>query len=71
MGYFATFGGEGTELQELVMVPFRSRRLRLERASRRDVAWLSRTLQRECEPLGAGIEPRADGALALRWRRRA
>ena len=54
-------------ISEITLVPFRRRRFRLERASSDDVAWLASTLDRECDPLGSGIQLDAAGELRLRW----
>lgn len=67
VGYFTTFAGRANELDELAMVPFQSRRLRLRRGSRSDVAWLRRRLDRECGRLGTRVVESPDGSLALRW----
>ena len=51
----------------LRMTPLRLRRFRLERPPEADVAWLARTLDRECRKLGARVERGAGGRLELRW----
>jgi len=66
LAFFATLDSLGC-LVRLEMVPFRIRRLRLERAGVEDVEWLRRTLDRECRPLGTAVERLAGGALALRF----
>ncbi|MBI5232497.1 MAG: CapA family protein [Coriobacteriales bacterium] len=65
LGYFVTLA-PGGELSSLVMAPFRLRRFRLERVTEGALAWLRRTMDRECERLGSGVVER-DGALALSW----
>ncbi len=52
-------------LWELALVPFRSRRLSLQRASGADTRWLLETLNRECRPFGSRLKLAADGALQL------
>lgn len=65
-GYFAELSlGDGT-LAALDVVPFRSRRLRLERVPRIDLHWLGERLSREGWRFGTALVP-ADGALRLRW----
>jgi poly-gamma-glutamate capsule biosynthesis protein CapA/YwtB (metallophosphatase superfamily) len=63
--YFVTL--DVTGLVRLRLVPMRTRRFRLERASEPDASWLQRTLDREGTPLGTGVELTADGALEVRW----
>lgn len=59
-------GGRG--LQSAELIPFESRRLRLQRPAAADCDWLCRTLDRECRALGAGLEPAQDGcSYFLRW----
>jgi poly-gamma-glutamate synthesis protein (capsule biosynthesis protein) len=52
-------------LWELALVPFRSRRLSLQRAPAADTRWLLETLNRECRPFGTRLTLAADGALQL------
>ena len=51
----------------LDMVPFRLRRFRLERVSRRDAQWLRDLLNREGAPLGTRAELTDDDTLRLGW----
>ena len=53
-------------LRWLRMVPLRARRLRLERASGADTAWLRRTLDRASRPFGTRVEVGADRDLVVR-----
>jgi poly-gamma-glutamate synthesis protein (capsule biosynthesis protein) len=53
--YLVTMEPSSGELVRFEMVPFRIRRFRLERASRKDARWLSHTMNRECEPFGARV----------------
>jgi hypothetical protein len=43
------------------------KRMQLRFASSSDVAWLQKTLNRECEKLGTRVELSGDCARALRW----
>jgi poly-gamma-glutamate synthesis protein (capsule biosynthesis protein) len=52
-------------LQELTLVLFMSRQLRLRRASAADTGWLLETLNRECRPFGVELALTADGGLQL------
>lgn len=61
-------------LRGLELVPFRVRRMRLERAGEDDARWLAKTLTRHSEPFGSGIRIRhrrnriGDGwTLAVQW----
>lgn len=67
VAYFASIDDESGCLRGLEMVPFRSRRLRLERASGADTAALQTILNREGRAGGTSVEPAGTGALALRW----
>jgi poly-gamma-glutamate synthesis protein (capsule biosynthesis protein) len=67
LGYFADFALDSGRLERLTMVPFQSRRFRLQRVSLEDAAWLRRTLDRECRRLDAWVEKDTDNDLALRW----
>lgn len=53
------------DLLALRMVPFRARRLRLERAEARDAAWLAARLTRASRAFGTRIEALPDGVLAV------
>jgi poly-gamma-glutamate synthesis protein (capsule biosynthesis protein) len=55
-------------LTGLRMVPLRARRLRLERASRADAAWLGQVLDRTSRGFGSRVDLAGDGTLALRSR---
>jgi poly-gamma-glutamate synthesis protein (capsule biosynthesis protein) len=50
----------------LDLLPYRARRLRLERAGSEDVAWLGSALGHACRRHGSGVR-RVDGHLALTW----
>lgn len=50
------------------LVPFRSRRLRLERAGDQDVAWLCRVLDRVSRSHGSRVRPTAAGGMEVTWR---
>ena len=60
--YFPSFDADSGRLLEFTLSPMRLRRMRLERATRDDAAWLRVALGR----LGTRIEPRGDGTLSLR-----
>ncbi|HEY9371334.1 CapA family protein, partial [Streptomyces sp.] len=53
-------------LQEVRMTPLRSRRMRLEHASRRDGQWLHEVLGRISGPFGVRVDLAPDGALTAR-----
>ena len=56
---------DGGRLDELTLVPFRSRRLSLRHAPAADTGWLLETLNRECRPFGARLTLGSDGSLGL------
>ena len=56
-------------LAELALMPFRSRRLRLEGAAAADARWLLETMNRECRPFGVRLTLADDGSLRLAARR--
>jgi poly-gamma-glutamate capsule biosynthesis protein CapA/YwtB (metallophosphatase superfamily) len=60
--YFPVFEADSGRLLEFSLAPMRLRRMRLERATSDDAAWLRVALGR----LGTPLEPRGDGALSLR-----
>jgi poly-gamma-glutamate synthesis protein (capsule biosynthesis protein) len=64
--YFPTLGTTGA-LQRLRMVPTRTQRFRIHRATGDDAAWLRTMLDREGRELGTGAAVESDGALLLRW----
>ena len=63
--YFPSFDAVGGRLLEFSLAPMRLRRMRLERATRDDAAWLRVALGR----LGTRLEEGEGGELALRWER--
>jgi poly-gamma-glutamate synthesis protein (capsule biosynthesis protein) len=63
VGYFVRL--VDGRLRELTLVPFRSRRLSLRRASAADTRWLLDTLNRECHPFGLTLALADDGSLHL------
>lgn len=67
LAYFATLEAASGRLVRLEMVPFRSRRLRLERVAAADALWLRDVLHREGKALGTAAELTAGGTLLLRW----
>lgn len=56
-----------TEKVTKLMVPFRIRNFRLNRASREDAEWLTGVLDRECGKFGAGVRRTDAGELVLEW----
>jgi poly-gamma-glutamate capsule biosynthesis protein CapA/YwtB (metallophosphatase superfamily) len=67
LGYFLDLDDATGALARLEAVPFRLRRLRLERAARPDVAWLAANLGRQCRPLGVTLEHSQADTLVLGW----
>jgi poly-gamma-glutamate capsule biosynthesis protein CapA/YwtB (metallophosphatase superfamily) len=67
LGYFLDLDDATGALARLEAVPFRLRRLRLERATRPDVAWLAANLGRQCRPLGVTLEHSKADTLVLGW----
>ena len=65
VAYFASLGETG-RLDRLEMVPFKSRRFRLERVSRHDAATALQILNREGERLGTRFAAAAGGSIELR-----
>jgi len=63
--YFASVEPETGHLVGLRMAPMQARRLRLERASSEDAAWLRIVLERASRPFGSRLDLRPDDALAL------
>jgi poly-gamma-glutamate synthesis protein (capsule biosynthesis protein) len=64
--YFVTVDASTGRLARLRMTPMRIRKMRLQRASPDDAAWLGARLSEISRPFGAGVEPAADGSLLLR-----
>ncbi len=66
--YFADVDASSGELRALEMTPLRIRRLQLQRASHAEVAWVAKTLDRECRRFGARVTTMREGTLSLSWR---
>jgi poly-gamma-glutamate capsule biosynthesis protein CapA/YwtB (metallophosphatase superfamily) len=66
--HLVTFGPTG-DLVKLRMVPFQVRRLRLQRASDDDTAWMARRLSAASARFGSRVEQGPDGVLVLLWDR--
>lgn len=67
--YLPTVRSPDGALLGLTIAPFRIGRLRLERASGEDAAWLARTLNREGAAVGTTLEHvEGDGGPELRWK---
>ncbi len=64
--YFPALDGAG-RLVRLRMVPTRTARLRVQRASSEEARWLCDALRRAGAPLGTTAQVEEDGALTLRW----
>ena len=67
LGYFASVEAGSGELAGLWMAPMQARRLRLQRASRGDAAWLRGVLDRESGRFGVRVDLGPDSMLTLRW----
>ncbi len=65
--YAPTVSAVDGSLRRLVMIPFRIRRFRLERAPPQDAAWLSRAMDREARKRGGRVSAVSDRELALDW----
>ncbi|MFI2811816.1 CapA family protein [Microbulbifer sp. JSM ZJ756] len=65
--YCLELNGDG-ELKSLELIPFQSRRLRLEQAPAMDREWLRKELDRECGRFGGLLRPgAADNSFFLNW----
>lgn len=64
--YFATVRADTGELAALDMTPMQIRRMRLNRASAADSAWMAATLTEACRAFGTAIEANREGGLWLR-----
>ncbi len=65
--YFPVLDAATGSLLSLTLVPTRTRKFRINKASAGESDWLADTLDRECHKLGARVIRQAEGALALRW----
>lgn len=66
--YFANIDTTSGDLLDLEMVPLQIRRFRLEPASRDDIRWLGRVLDRESRRFATRIDVRPDGTLVAQSR---
>jgi poly-gamma-glutamate capsule biosynthesis protein CapA/YwtB (metallophosphatase superfamily) len=64
LAFYATLAEDGT-LSSLRMIPMRTRKMRLEKASVRDAQWLRHALERGSRPFRSRFERRDDGAIEL------
>jgi poly-gamma-glutamate capsule biosynthesis protein CapA/YwtB (metallophosphatase superfamily) len=64
--YFADIDPGSADIVALTMAPLKLRRFQLVAASRADVDWLQRSLDRESRRFGAHVEREPDGRLTLR-----
>jgi poly-gamma-glutamate synthesis protein (capsule biosynthesis protein) len=69
LGYFATVDPVNGNLLRLEMAPFQIRRIRLQRATAQDAAWLSDLLTREGRTLGTRTSLDTRNHLILSWER--
>jgi len=65
--YFPRISTADGRLEALDMVPFRIRKMRLERAGADDAQWLDETLNREAVSADTRVEARPDASLRLVW----
>lgn len=65
--YFVDIDAADGDLLALEMTPLQIRRFHLHPASRADLEWLGKTLDRESAGFGARVTARPDGTLALSW----
>jgi poly-gamma-glutamate synthesis protein (capsule biosynthesis protein) len=63
--YFVTIQAGTGELRELRLVPVRSRRMRLERATGEDATWLHRVLSDASSSFGTTIAAASDGTMTV------
>ncbi len=63
--YFPVIDTRSGELAALTLVPVRTRRFRLQRASAEETAWLAAMMDRECRRLGACAVGHRDGVLVV------
>ena len=66
--YFLAIDPSNGRLVRFEMTPLQIRRIRLNRASRTDAAWVRDTLNREGKRFGTRVELAADNTLTLGWR---
>jgi poly-gamma-glutamate synthesis protein (capsule biosynthesis protein) len=65
--YVATLEPRESVLARLELLPFQTRRFRLNTAREADVRWLAATLSRESARFGVRCVTTAEGTLSLRW----
>jgi len=65
--YFAALDAHTGDLVRLSMIPMQIRSFRVRRAPDDGVAWLVRTLDRECVKLGTRVAKSVDQTLTLEW----
>jgi poly-gamma-glutamate capsule biosynthesis protein CapA/YwtB (metallophosphatase superfamily) len=65
--YFPVIDTFGGELVALTLVPVRTRRFQLRKASAEEAAWLAAMMDRECRRLGACMVEHRSGALVIDW----
>jgi poly-gamma-glutamate capsule biosynthesis protein CapA/YwtB (metallophosphatase superfamily) len=65
--YFPVIDTRSGELAALTLVPVRTRRFQLQKASAEETAWLAAMMDRECRRLGACAVGHRNGALVVDW----
>jgi len=65
--YFLEVNLADGHLQSLQLSPMQIHRFSLRHPNANDIAWIRRTMMRECEIFGGGIEQSAEGRLSLHW----
>ncbi|WEX75528.1 CapA family protein [Sinorhizobium numidicum] len=65
--YFASINRANRDLAALELVPLQARRFSLVRPSRKDITWLSETLDGKSRRFGTGVQQTLDERLALSW----
>lgn len=66
--YFASLAAGTGELENLVMVPMRVRKMRLQQASQADTRWLAETLTEASLPFATRAACQPGGTLGLYWK---
>lgn len=65
--YFASVVTSTGQLASLDMVPMQIKRFRVNRAGEKDASWLGKTIGREVEKFGCGVETKRGNVLSLAW----
>jgi poly-gamma-glutamate capsule biosynthesis protein CapA/YwtB (metallophosphatase superfamily) len=67
LAYFLTIDSITGTLSKMTLVPFETKRLRLNRPRTQDIAWLADLLTRQGKALGTRVSVEGDERLALAW----